>query len=84
MKNYVTGYQYSGKNAAILAAVGVDSVCTFKQAVREMGVSGKNMKGIKAVASLFRFSKELDEEGNRKMIWYSVFDAEAVLARKAA
>ena len=82
MRNYATGYEYTGKNAEILAATGSESVVTFKQAVRDIGVSGKKMKGIKAVASLFRFSKDVDDEGNRKIVWYSVFDANQVLARK--
>ena len=82
MMNYVTKRPYSGANAATLAAADVDQVVTFKQAVRDLGVSGKNMKGIKACARLFRFGKDVDEEGNKKMIWFSVFDVQDVLARK--
>ena len=44
MMNYVTKRPYSGANAATLAAANVDQVVTFKQAVRDLGVSGKNMK----------------------------------------
>ena len=87
MKNAVTGYEYTGNNAAVLAAAGVDAVVTFKQAINGLGVSGKKLKGLKAVATLVRFSKTEkveDEEGQTKPkpIYFSVFDAEAVLARK--
>ena len=85
--NYVTGYEYSGVNAATLAAVGVDSVVTFKQAVKELGVSGKKLKGLKSCATLIRFSKKEkieNEEGKTvpKPIYFSVFDANEVLKRK--
>jgi antirestriction protein ArdC len=87
MMNYVTGYEYSGVNAATLAAVGVDAVVTFKQAVKELGVSGKKLKGLKSCATLVRFSKNEkveDEEGKTvpKPIYFSVFDANEVLKRK--
>ena len=87
MMNYVTGYEYTGNNAATLAAVGVDSVVTFKQAVKDLKVPGTKMKGLKAVATLVRFSKNKqkeDENGQMKPmpIYFSVFDAAAVLARK--
>lgn len=87
MMNYVTGYEYSGVNAATLAAVGVDAVVTFKQAVKELGVSGKKLKGLKSCATLIRFSKKEkieNEEGKTvpKPIYFSVFDANEVLKRK--
>jgi len=88
MKNYVTGYEYTGHNAAILSATGVDSVVTFRQALSIPGVSGKTMKGLKAIATLVRFSKKEtveDENGvaKPKPIYFSVFDVAAILARKA-
>lgn len=82
MFNYVTGYAYTGKNADILAGLDLDNgVMTFKQATRELGIPGKKLKGIKAVASLMRFLKDEDENGEKKVRFYSVFDATEVLAR---
>ncbi len=87
MMNFVTGYEYTGNNAGILATVGVDAVVTFKQAVKDLGVSGKKLKGLKSCATLVRFSKnqtEENEEGKTvpKPIYFSVFDASEVLKRK--
>jgi len=83
MMNYVTGYAYSGRNADILASLDLpQGVVTFKQATRELGIPGKKLKGLKAVASLMRFLKEEDENGEKKVRFYSVFDAAEVLARK--
>ena len=86
MQNYVTGYQYTGINASILADAGCNKVLTFKQATRDLKIAGKKLKGIKAVARLVRFSKtEMQEDENGKLspkpIYFSVFDAEQVLAR---
>ena len=82
MFNYVTGYEYSGKNAAVLAGLDLENgVLTFKQATRELGIPGKKLKGLKAVASLMRFLKDEDENGEKKVRFYSVFDATEVLAR---
>lgn len=86
--NYVTKREYTGMNAAVLEAIGVDAVVTFKQAVRELGICGKKMKGIKACARLVRFGKETTEDENgktvKKPIYFSVFDVEEILARKGA
>lgn len=88
MINYVTGYEYSGRNADILAGVDCEQgVVTFKQATKALGIPGKKLKGIKKVATLIRFSKtekETDENGQQrpKPIYFSVFDACEVLARK--
>ena len=46
MKNYVTGYEYTGQNEAILAECGVESVLTFKQAIKLKGLSGKKLKKV--------------------------------------
>lgn len=82
MFNYVTGYAYSGKNADALAGLDLENgVLTFKQATRELGIPGKKLKGLKAVASLMRFLKDEDENGEKKVRFYSVFDATEVLAR---
>jgi len=87
MINYVTKREYTGKNAAILSEAGVNSVVTFKQAVRDLGIPGKKLKGLTKCATLVRFSKTEkveDENGKQtaKPIFFSVFDASAVLARK--
>jgi hypothetical protein len=82
MINYVTGYNYSGYNADVLAAAGVEAVVTFKQATRELGIPGKALKGLKACAKLMRLTKDEDEVGKKKVTFYSVFDVEEVLARK--
>lgn len=88
MKNYVTGYEYTGHNADVLAATAAEAVVTFKQATRDLKIPGKALKGIKAVATLIRYSKnetEINEEGKEmpKRIFFSVFDAQDVLARAA-
>jgi len=79
MKNHVTNREYTGVNAATLAAIGVSSVVTFKQAVRDLGISGTKLKGLKACARLIMFTK--DEDENAKARLFSVFDAAEVLAR---
>ena len=89
MQNYITKYEYTGANAATLAASGSDEVMTFKQALTIEGMSGKKMKGIKKCATLIRFSKKdkvIDENGveKPKPIFFSVFDAQDVLKRLAA
>jgi hypothetical protein len=87
MINYVTQYEYTGMNADILAAADVDAVVTFKQAIKDLGVPGAKMKGLKACAKLVRFSKKEtveDDEGKTKPrpIYFSVFDAAEVIKRK--
>jgi hypothetical protein len=84
MKNFVSGNYYSGANAERLAEAGVEAVVTFKQAVRDLGVAGKKMKGLKACATLMRFVRDEKEENGKRPVFYSVFDAAAVLARKEA
>ena len=79
MMNYVTKREYTGVNAATLEAAGVDSVVTFKQAVRDLGIPGSKLKGLKACARLVMFNK--DEDENTKPRFFSVFDASEVLAR---
>ena len=86
MQNYITKYEYTGANAAILETSGADEVMTFKQALTIEGMSGKKMKGIKKCATLIRFSKKdkvIDENGveKPKPIFFSVFDAQDVLKR---
>ena len=92
MQNAVTGHYYTGKNEATLLAAGYDEgdlFVTFKQAIKMDGISGKALKGIKKAASLVRYSKtekEQDENGQMvaKPIFFSVFDLNEVLARRAS
>ena len=81
--NFITRTEYTGKNAAILEMIGVRRVVTFKQALSLPGVSGSTMKGLKACAKLVRFSKRLDENGEvtKKPVFFSVFNADEILAR---
>jgi len=79
MMNYVTKREYSGKNAVILMEAGVEAVMTFKQATRELGIPGTKLKGLKACAKLVRFDKDDEEESRPR--FFSVFDAQEVLAR---
>jgi len=81
MKNFITGREYSGVNATTLAMIGVESVVTFKQAVRDLGIPGAKLKGLKACAKLVMFTKD-EEEENKKPRYFSVFDTAEVLARK--
>ena len=80
MINYVTGKEYSGVNATTLMMAGVDSVVTFKQATKALGIQGTKLKGLKACAKLVMF-KEDEETGEKKPRFFSVFDASEVLAR---
>ena len=81
MKNFITGREYSGVNAATLAMAGVESVVTFKQAVRDLGIPGSKLKGLKACAKLVMFKKD-EEDEDKKPRYFSVFDTAEVLARK--
>ena len=90
MINYVTGYEYTGKNFETLCGLGFDegdAFVTFKQAIKLDGISGKNLKGLKKAATLVRYSrteKEQDENGKMvaKPIYFSVFNIKDVLARR--
>ena len=78
MKNFVTGYEYTGQNEAILSACGVESVLTFKQAIK--------LKGLKKCATLIGYKTVETEEGKKeqKPFYFSVFNSKEVLARAAA
>ena len=86
MKNFVTGYEYTGQNEAILSACGVESVLTFKQAIKLKGLSGKKLKGLKKCATLIGYKTVETEEGKKeqKPFYFSVFNSKEVLARAAA
>ena len=90
MKNFVTGYEYTGQNVDILCVAGLggedDAVLTFKQAIKLNGMCGAKMKGLKKAATLIGYKTVEDEEGKKekKPFFFGVFDAKAVLARAAA
>ena len=86
MKNFVTGYEYTGQNEAILSACGVESVLTFKQAIKLKGLSGKKLKGLKKCATLIGYKTVETEEGKKEKqpFYFSVFNSKEVLARAAA
>ena len=77
MKNFVTGYEYTGQNEAILAECGVESVLTFKQAIKLKGLSGKKLKGLKKCATLIGYKTVETEEGKKeqKPFYFSVFNS---------
>ena len=79
--NITTGQEYTGKNAEALE--GYEAVCTFKQGIKHFGVSGSQVKGLKAVARLVRFRMVEDDEGNSKKmpVYFSVFNADDFAAR---
>ncbi len=92
MINHVTLHEYTGKNYDALASAGYEDgseFVTFKQAIKLDGISGKALKGIKKAATLVRYSKtqkEEDENGKlvAKPIYFSVFDVNEVMKRRAA
>ena len=59
--NITTGYEYTGQNAE--ACGDIEAVCTFKQGIKHFGISGTQVKGLKAVARLVRYRVEEDEDG---------------------
>lgn len=79
--NITTGYEYTGQNAE--ACGDIEAVCTFKQGIKHFGISGTQVKGMKAVARLVRYRVEEDEDGNEKKrpVYFSVFNAEDFAAR---
>ena len=79
--NITTGQEYTGQNEEALE--GFEAVCTFKQGIKHFGVSGSQVKGLKAVARLVRFRMVEDDEGNSKKmpVYFSVFNADDFAAR---
>lgn len=81
--NITTGYEYTGSNAD--ACGDIEEVCTFKQGIKYFGISGGQVKGMKAVARLVRYRIEEDDDGKeiKRPVYFSVFDANEFAARKA-
>jgi len=85
MINYITKQTYTGKNWDILGSECFDESCyfvTFKQAIKYLeGVSGATMKGLTKAATLYRYTKEKNEETGKvelKPIPFSVFDLDDI------
>ena len=87
MINFVTNREYSGKNVDILMASGKGSeFAGFHQGKKFFGVTGNQLKGMKAAAVVQFVVEKKDSEGkNSKSIRYkSVFaksDFESAIAR---
>ena len=79
--NITTGYEYTGQNAE--ACGDIEAVCTFKQGIKHFGISGTQVKGLKAVARLVRYRLEEDEDGKeiKRPVYFSVFNADDFAAR---
>ena len=76
MKNFVTNREYSGKNVDILMASGKgEEFAGFHQGKKFFGVTGQQLKGMKAAAVVqFVVEKKDSESKNSKSIRYkSVF-----------
>ena len=76
MKNFVTNREYSGKNVDILMASGKgEEFAGFHQGKKFFGVTGQQLKGMKAAAVVQFVVEKKDSEGkNSKSIRYkSVF-----------
>ena len=76
MKNFVTNREYSGKNVDILMASGKgEEFAGFHQGKKFFGVTGQQLKGMKAAAVVqFIVEKKDSESKNSKSIRYkSVF-----------
>ena len=76
MKNFVTNREYSGKNVAILMASGKgEEFAGFHQGKKFFGVTGQQLKGMKAAAVVqFVVENKDSESKNSKSIRYkSVF-----------
>ena len=76
MKNFVTNREYSGKNVGILMASGKgEEFAGFHQGKKFFGVTGQQLKGMKAAAVVqFVVEKKDSESKNSKSIRYkSVF-----------
>lgn len=76
MKNFVTNREYSGKNVDILMASGKgEEFAGFHQGKKFFGVTGQQLKGMKAAAVVqFVVENKDSESKNSKSIRYkSVF-----------
>ena len=81
MINAISKKEYTGSNFDTLMINGADEgqeLATFKQMIKYLGCSGKDLKGLKKFATLF-FMKEVEnEKGETEKVrrFFSVFSVE--------
>ena len=88
MINFITNVEYTGCNITTLMEAGFnegDEFATFNQVRKAWNLSGKELKGAKAVARLMTIVLKKDKEGKEKKVpkYFSVFertDLEKVIA----
>ena len=88
MNNFTTNVEYTGCNITTLMEAGFnegDEFATFNQVRKAWNLSGKQLKGAKAVAKLMTIVTKKDKEGKEKKVpkYFSVFertDLEKVIA----
>ena len=79
MINFITNVEYTGCNITTLMEAGFnegDEFATFNQVRKAWNLSGKELKGAKAVARLMTIVLKKDKEGKEKKVpkYFSVFE----------
>jgi len=79
MNNFITNVEYTGCNITTLIDAGFnegDQFATFNQVRKAWNLSGKQLKGAKAVAKLMTIVIKKDKEGKEKKVpkYFSVFE----------
>ena len=79
MNNFITNVEYTGCNITTLIDAGFnegDQFATFNQVRKAWNLSGKQLKGAKAVAKLMTIVTKKDKEGKEKKVpkYFSVFE----------
>jgi len=79
MNNFITNVEYTGCNITTLIDAGFnegDQFATFNQVRKAWNLSGKELKGAKAVATLMTIVTKKDKEGKEKKVpkYFSVFE----------
>ena len=79
MNNFITNVEYTGCNITTLIDAGFnegDQFATFNQVRKAWNLSGKQLKGAKAVARLMTIVTKKDKEGKEKKVpkYFSVFE----------
>tara|TARA_R110000796_G_scaffold22231_3_gene64634 strand:+ start:108 stop:398 length:291 start_codon:yes stop_codon:yes gene_type:complete len=88
MKNFLTKKEYGKWNTGVLLEEGFDvgdEFITFKQALKIDGITGKSLKGLKTVATLYALREVESKVTKGKIVkekfYFRVFYAPDVLAR---
>ena len=79
MNNFITNVEYTGCNITTLIDAGFnegDQFATFNQVRKAWNLSGKQLKGAKAVAKSMTIVIKKDKEGKEKKVpkYFSVFE----------